>query len=433
MAEEKLVPELRFPEFEGKWVEKRLGDISKIERGRFSPRPRNNPIYYGGDVPFVQTGDVVNSRGRIKKYSQTLNEKGLEVSKLFPKGTILITIAANIGYAGILDEDMACPDSLIGISCNNGIQNHFLNLILEIEQPRMDYLAVAAAQKNINIEFLKPYKVTLPHTLPEQQKIAAFLTAVDERIRLLQRKKAKLEEYKKGVMQRLFAAPPLSASGFSGLEDEQDQNGSEDHPPIQSFGKSSSRQLRFQDENGHDFPDWEEKKLGEVAVVNMGQSPQSKSYNSVGDGTYLIQGNADIFNRFSKPRQWTNEPTKICEIGDLLLTVRAPVGSIAKSIHKACIGRGICALKAKSNSDIEYLYQYLLFFEPKWTSIEQGSTFTAISGIDIRTLKIVFPTLPEQQKIASFLSSIDTAIEKVSQQIEGAGAFKRGLLQKMFV
>ena len=86
--EEKLVPELRFPEFEGEWVEKKLCEVSRIERGRFSPRPRNNPIYYGGDIPFVQTSDVVNSNGRIREYSQTLNKKGLEVSKLFPKGTI---------------------------------------------------------------------------------------------------------------------------------------------------------------------------------------------------------------------------------------------------------------------------------------------------------------------------------------------------------
>jgi len=145
----KNVPELRFPEFEGEWIEKKLGEISRIERGRFLPRPRNNPIYYNGEIPFVQTSDVVNSKGRITKYTQTLNEKGLSVSKLFPKGTILITIAASIGFAGVLEKDMACPDSLIGISCKNNTYNYFLNFLFEIEQPRMDYLAVSAAQKNI--------------------------------------------------------------------------------------------------------------------------------------------------------------------------------------------------------------------------------------------------------------------------------------------
>ena len=141
------VPALRFPEFIGDWREKRLGQIATIERGRFSPRPRNNPIYYGGNIPFVQTSDVVNSNGKIMNYSQTLNKKGLSVSKMFPKGTILITIAANIGYTGVLELDMACPDSLIGIGCSSSIDKFFLNYLLEIEQPKMDYLAVAAAQK----------------------------------------------------------------------------------------------------------------------------------------------------------------------------------------------------------------------------------------------------------------------------------------------
>lgn len=141
------VPNLRFPEFEGEWKEKRLEEIAKIERGKFTPRPRNNPIYYGGSIPFVQTSDVVNSKGSINSHSQTLNNKGLSVSKLFKKGDLLITVAANIGYAGVLQYDMACPDSLIGLKCKNKIYNVFLNYLLEIEQPKMDYLAVAAVKK----------------------------------------------------------------------------------------------------------------------------------------------------------------------------------------------------------------------------------------------------------------------------------------------
>ncbi|MCB9344364.1 MAG: restriction endonuclease subunit S [Lewinellaceae bacterium] len=109
---EKKVPVLRFPGFEGEWKERKLGEVTKVERGRFTPRPRNNPKYYNGQIPFVQTSDVVNSNGRIGTYTQTLNNDGLKVSKLFPKGTILITIAANIGYSGVLELGMACPDSL---------------------------------------------------------------------------------------------------------------------------------------------------------------------------------------------------------------------------------------------------------------------------------------------------------------------------------
>ena len=230
MMEKQIIPQLRFPEFEDEWSVKKLQEVSKIERGRFSPRPRNNPIYYNGGIPFVQTSDVVNSNGKISNYTQTLNEKGLKVSKLFPKRTILITIAANIGYSGVLQIDMACPDSLIGIKCNQNTDEYFLNYLFEIEQRKLDYLAIDGAQKNINLEFLRPYKLKFPQ-LPEQQKIASFLSDVDDKITQLTKKAALLAQYKKGIMQKIF-----------------------------------SQELRFKDDNGNAFPDWEEKKLGNIGT-----------------------------------------------------------------------------------------------------------------------------------------------------------------------
>jgi type I restriction enzyme S subunit len=158
--------------------------------------------------------------------------------------------------------------------------------------------------------------------------------------------------------------------------------------------------LRFKEFSG----EWEEKKLGDVSNINMGQSPASSSYNNTNNGIYLIQGNADIKDRFSNPRQWTTEPTKLCDIGDLILTVRAPVGYIAKSLHKTCIGRGVCSLSKKENNNIEFIYQFLLSYEKNWVSLEQGSTFTAVSGNDIKSLKINTPIPKEQQKIASCLN-----------------------------
>ena len=140
-------PKLRFPEFSEEWEENELANIAKIQRGKFTPRPRDNPIYYGGTIPFLQTGDVVNSKGRIRNYSQTLNSKGLGVSKKFIKGDILITIAASIGFAGVLEIDSACPDSLVGICVNEDIHNYFFNYLLNIEQPRMEYLADNSSQK----------------------------------------------------------------------------------------------------------------------------------------------------------------------------------------------------------------------------------------------------------------------------------------------
>ncbi|MBE7646810.1 restriction endonuclease subunit S [Tenacibaculum finnmarkense] len=176
--------------------------------------------------------------------------------------------------------------------------------------------------------------------------------------------------------------------------------------------------------------DWELKNLGGVSTIIMGQSPSSNSYNEIGIGSYLIQGNADIKNRKSLPRQWTSEPTKICKIGDILMTVRAPVGAIAKSNHNACIGRGVCSIKSK-NTDNEFLYQFLLSYESKWKSLEQGSTFTAVNGVDIRGINIPIPPLKEQQKIAEILSTVDAKISIIDAQISETQNLKKGLMQSL--
>jgi type I restriction enzyme S subunit len=158
-----------------------LGEVARIERGKFSHRPRNDPAFYGGDVPFVQTGDVAEAGGRLTTYRQTLNEAGLAVSRVFPAGTIVITIAANIGHVGILEFDSAFPDSLIGITPTDHLSNEFLNYYLMTQQSEMDRLAQRGTQKNINIQFLRPWPVPVPPR-DEQEEIVSSLRAVDRKI-----------------------------------------------------------------------------------------------------------------------------------------------------------------------------------------------------------------------------------------------------------
>lgn len=186
--------------------------------------------------------------------------------------------------------------------------------------------------------------------------------------------------------------------------------------------------LRFPEFKG----DWEEKKLGDISIITMGQSPDSSSYNNNNEGVLLIQGNADIKDRFTEPRQWTNKPTKICDIGDLILTVRAPVGYIAKSIHKACIGRGVCSIKSKEYNNIEFIYQFLLYFENKWIKLEQGSTFTAVSGNEIKSISLSVPNLNEQTKIGNFLSAVDKKINQLSEKKILLEDYKKAIMQKIF-
>lgn len=177
--------------------------------------------------------------------------------------------------------------------------------------------------------------------------------------------------------------------------------------------------------------DWEVKKLDEVCLIIMGQSPSSSAYNEDAIGLPLVQGNADIKCRVTTPRIFSSQITKISKEGDVIMTVRAPVGAIAKSNIECCIGRGVCAYRVKG-IDNEYLYQCLVAKENSWKRLEQGSTFTAVNSKDIKHFKIPFPPLPEQQKIADILSTVDEQISTTNKIIEKSKELKKGLMQKLF-
>lgn len=185
------------------WRIKRLNEIARLERGRFMHRPRNEPRFYGGSMPFVQTGDVVRSGGRIREFTQTLNEDGVAISRVFPAGTILITIAANIGYTGILQFESACPDSLIAITPIEEIETRFLEYYLQTQRFEMDRSAPKGTQKNINIQFLNRWPVSLP-CLDEQREIVDVLDAIDRKIDLHKRKRAVLDDLFRALLHKLM-------------------------------------------------------------------------------------------------------------------------------------------------------------------------------------------------------------------------------------
>ena len=186
------------------WVVWKLGEIADLERGKFAFRPRNDPRFYGGKYPFIQTGDINEANGIIKKYLQTLNEEGLKISKMFKKGTIVISIAGNIGDVGILDFDSCFPDSIVGIKGDSEkASNLFLMYLLQKFKRELDSIAPRSTQKNINLEILEAFKLPLPSP-SEQEKIAEILSGVDERLELLRRRNERLEKIKRGLMNDLL-------------------------------------------------------------------------------------------------------------------------------------------------------------------------------------------------------------------------------------
>lgn len=177
--------------------------------------------------------------------------------------------------------------------------------------------------------------------------------------------------------------------------------------------------------------EWLYFELKDVAKITMGSSPKSEAYNECQTGLPLIQGNADIKNRFSYPRIYTTEITKECMPNDILLSVRAPVGNIALSKHNACIGRGIAAIKANKVNFQGFLYQLLLWMEPRWSAFSQGSTFESINSDDIKRLKLKIPAQEEQTKIAIVLSTADQEIEALQKKLAYLKQEKKALMQQL--
>jgi type I restriction enzyme S subunit len=177
------------------WGVMELADITQMERGKFSHLPRNDPRFYGGEHPLVQTGDVSNCDGHIRSYMQSLNDAGLAISKMFPAGSILITIAANFGFTGILEYDAACPDSLTGIRSSEHINSEFLNHYLSTQQEIMNRLAPKGTQKYIILQFLRIWPSPVS-PLEDQRLNAIDLLTIDHKIRYA--------ELKSSLLQQLF-------------------------------------------------------------------------------------------------------------------------------------------------------------------------------------------------------------------------------------
>lgn len=363
------------------WEVVKLNEKSSIQRGRFSPRPRNDPQFYNGDYPFVQTNDVVNSKGKITTYSQTLNEKGLKVSKLFPQGTILMTIAANIGFTGILTRDMTCPDSLVGIQCKKGLFNEFLNFYFIFNQKRIDYLAEEAAQKNINLSTLNSFHIPLP-PLKEQEKIAEILTTWDEAItkqtELLEAK----ELLKIALMQKLLSGEVR----FDGFDDE-----------------------------------WEEVRLGEICEIKKGEQLNKDTLDSDGD--------FPVINGGIEPSGYTEEWNT--EANTITISEGGNSCGYVNFLQENFWSGGHCYTLLNLQIDKIFLYQFLKYNQHNIMKLRVGSGLPNIQKSAIEKFTINKPSFGEQQKIAEVLSLADEEINLLKNELEELKQQKKALMQKL--
>ncbi|CAD0155055.1 restriction endonuclease subunit S [Streptococcus thermophilus] len=256
--------------------------------------------------------------------------------------------------------------------------------------------AEGTGQKVLSLRKFKSIKASVP-SLAEQSAIGSLFRTLDYLLASYKDNLANYQSLKVTMLSKMFpkvgqTVPVIRLDGFEG--------------------------------------EWENKILSEVTNITMGQSPKSENYTDNPNDYILVQGNADIKDKQVVPRLWTTEVTKMAEIGDIILTVRAPVGDIGKTDYNVVIGRGVAAIKG--NDFIFYTLEKMKM-TGFWNKFSTGSTFESISSNDIKEAIIQIPTLEEQQAIGAYFSNLDNLINSYQEKISQLETLKKKLLQDMFI
>ena len=398
----KTVPELRFPGFEGEWNESSLSDaIASLDAG-VSVNSEDSPAIEH-ELGILKTSCVTKGYFDPSENKRVLDPT--EISRLkepVSKNSIVISrmnTPALVGLSGLVPQDekhLFLPDRLWAAKVASNHSPHWIAQLLASEKVRGQLSdrasGTSGSMKNITKGDVLSLPVVIP-TLPEQRKIADFLTAVDGRIGQLSQKKALLEDYKKGVMQQLF-----------------------------------TQALRFKDDHGNDFPEWEEKTVEEMFTVTRGKvlaMPETKSLPTsefrypVYSSQTKENGLAGYYDKFlfSDAITWTTDGANAGDVkfrrGEFYCTNVCGVLLSDKGYANAFVAS---ILGTVTRQHVSYVGN------PKLMN-------NVMSKISIS----VPTSIPEQTKIANFLTALDRKIESVSQQITHTQTFKKALLQQMFV
>ena len=389
------------------WITKalELTGVKVIDGDRGKEYPKASDFSGDGYCLFLSAKNVTKYGFQFNELQFIDAEKDKKLRKgRVKRSNIVLTTRGSVGHFAYYDASvpydvMRINSGMVILDADESdLEPNFLYALCRsfIVQKQIEAASFGSAQPQLTVGIVKGLKLPIP-TLVEQKKIAQILSTWDKAISVTEKLLTNSQLQKKALMQQLLT------------------------------GKK-----RLLNENGGRFiGEWCTCTLSEVAHIIMGSSPKSEAYNDNGLGLPLIQGNADIKCRVSCPRVYTSDITKECTPGDILLSVRAPVGTVALSQHKACIGRGISAIKSKRKMSQSFLYQWFLWFEPKWCYLSQGSTFESINSDDIKTLKLSVPNFEEQQKIAAVLSAADVEISTLEKKLACLKDEKKALMQQL--
>ena len=404
------IPQLRFPEFSGEWGRKLFNNIVDIIDGdRGVNYPKSNDFFNDEYCLFLsaknvtKNGFIFNETQFITKERDALLRKG----KL-SRGDIVLTTRGTVGQFAFYSDDVLYDNIRINSGMvllrnnnDNLLNSYFFKACKSFQISRqIKIVAFGSAQPQLTVKEINKIKISLP-AKPEQQKIAAFLTAVDNKIEQLSKKQELLDEYKKGLMQQIFSQAVRFRAG--------DTPGQ----PLLPNGNSPS---------GSDFPNWEEKRLGDLCEITTGKL----------DANAMVEGGQYRF--YTCAKEYYKIDDYAFDTDALIVSGNgANVGYIHHYQGKFNAYQRTYVLDSFTDNIIfvkfvldEYLHKRIM------KEKNEGNTPYIVMGT-LTDMKINLPSFSEQTKISNFLSSIDNKIEQVGKQLDESKQFKKALLQQMFV
>jgi len=390
-------PALRFTGFTDAWEQQKLDDMANNTYGGGTPGTSDLSLW-NGEIPWIQSSDVKEDeiRGVIAKSSVTLKGLNESATKLVPSNSIAVVVRVGVGKLALMPYSYSASQDFISFS-NLKIDGLFGAYALLIKMKTLAREVQGTSIKGITKEELLKKEIYVSKNVVEQNKIGSFFDQFDNLITLHQRKYDKLTNIKKAMLEKLF---PESGSNVP--------------------------KIRF-----NAFTDaWEQRKLQDLALITMGQSPDGNTYSDTPSKYILVQGNADLKDGWVLPRIWTTQAIKKASAGDLIMSVRAPAGTIGKTQYPIVIGRGVASIKGN-----EFIFQSLSKMDMGgyWTKLSTGSTFESLNCENISNAELSVPNKKEQDNIGNLLLSLDNLITLHQHELEKLKNIKKSLLGKMFL
>ncbi|EAA0034285.1 restriction endonuclease subunit S [Listeria monocytogenes] len=367
------------------WEQRKLGEIAKITMGQ-SPDGINytdNPKY---NILVQGNADMKNGQVVPRVWTK-------QITKTAKKGDIILSVRAPVGEVGKTKYNVVLGRGVSGVEGNEFVFQLLSKMKLENYWGKY---SAGSTFESIKSNEIKAAIASVPEK-QEQMKIGTFLKQLDDTIALHQRKLEKIKALKTAYLSEMFAA--------------------------EGETKPKRRFAGFTD-------DWEQRKLCELAKITMGQSPEGVNYTDNPRDYVLVQGNADMQNGHVVPRVWTKQITKTAKKGDIILSVRAPVGDVGKTNYDVVLGRGVSALEGN-----EFIFQLLskMKAENYWFKYSTGSTFESINSNEIKEAIVSAPEKQEQMKIGVFFKQLDKTITIHQRKLQKLQNIKKAYLNEMFI